>query len=246
MEDISEPDKNVTTYTIHKQTYSDGRAYRYRMSDDAGRLCYIAKRTGLLRPAPTRLVEFFDPDDNLSGRLQPPDLAPWLRASRYELYVGEEEAEAETEVEPQALIKETWNLVDILLLRLPRYQIQMGQNRYVIRGSRYSTHFYEIYDHTGEEEIEETPEVLEDFDVEATEVAEPEEPEEIDVQPLEELEEQFEEQLALARAEENKVGELYRPAAGPSYVIETDAAPLRQAPLVLAAIATLIDMELHS
>jgi len=42
------------------------------------------------------------------------------------------------------------------------------------------------------------------------------------------------------------VGQIQRPTAGPDYIIKTDAAPLRQAPLVLAALAILIDIELHS
>ena len=42
---------------------------------------------------------------------------------------------------------------------------------------------------------------------------------------------------------ETSVGRIYRPKAGPSYVVETDAAPLRQAPTVVAALVILIDLE---
>jgi hypothetical protein len=47
------------------------------------------------------------------------------------------------------------------------------------------------------------------------------------------------------------VGWIQRPTAGPNYVVETDAAPLLQAPdvlirIVLAALVVLIDMELHA
>jgi hypothetical protein len=40
------------------------------------------------------------------------------------------------------------------------------------------------------------------------------------------------------------VGQVQRPAAGPSYVVETDAAPLHQALIALAAVVILIDLEL--
>ena len=35
------------------------------------------------------------------------------------------------------MIRERWRLVDILLLRLPRYEVQLGGYCYVARGSRY-------------------------------------------------------------------------------------------------------------
>ncbi len=182
------------SYEIHKQTYADGQAYRYHVSDGSGHLCYIARPTGMLLPSPTRLVEFFDLDQTPVGRLQPPDVASWRRGTRYEVFVGEK-----TEV-PRAVIQERWRLVDILLLRLPHYDLQLGKYCYVAQGSRYGAHFYEIFRPRGEEEHE---------------------PKKV------------------------KVGQIQQPAAGPSYIIETDAAPLRQAPLVLAALVILIDMELH-
>jgi len=192
------------SYTVHKLTYADGRAYRYQISDDAGNLRYVAEPTGLLLPSPTRLVEFFDLDHNLSGRLQPPDVAPWRRGKRYEIFVGKE-----TE-QPYTVIEEKWGLVDILLLRLPRYEIQLGQHRYVVRGSRYGEQFYEIFRPCEEGDIKETEEDKE------------------------------------ASPKEVKVGQIQRPAAGPSYTVESDAAPLRQALLALAALVILIDMELYS
>ncbi|HEY72886.1 MAG: hypothetical protein DRJ03_29940 [Chloroflexi bacterium] len=209
------------SYTIHKLTYSDGRAFRYHISDEAGNLGYVAERTGMLLPSPTYLVEFFDPDHNPSGRLQPPDVAPWRRGMHYELFVGAEEVE-----EPYAVIQETWRLVDILLLRLPRYEIQLGKHCYIVQGSRYGGQFYEIFlpweDEQALEENEET---------EAVEAAEGELPEE----DKEESE-----------PDKVKVGEIRRPKVGPSYTVEVDAAPLRQSPLALAATVILIDMEVYS
>jgi hypothetical protein len=199
------------SYTIHKQTYSDGRAYCYHISDVSGNLRYVAERTGMLIPSPTRLVEFFDPGHNLAGRLQPPDVAPWQRGTHYEVFVGQEAEE------PYAVIEERWGLVDILLLRLPRYEVQLGKHYYVVRGSRYGERFYEIFRPLEEEERGDE--------------------EEVDEERAEEDED---------RPKETKVGEIERPTAGPSYTVESGAAPLRQALLVLAALVILIDMELYS
>jgi len=255
VEDILETPKNVTTYTVHKLTYSDGRAYRYHVSDDADNVRYVAERTGMQLPSPTRLVEFFDPEHNPSGRLQPPATVPWLRGTRYEIFVGEE-----TE-EPYAVIQERWGLVDILLLRLPHYEVEFGKHRYIVRGSRYGARFYGIF-RPPEEDEEETAEGKEELEVEAAEPTEEdeeetaEEKEELEVRVAEPTEKAEEYPTDKETGEDDageekkfkgvKVGEIRRPAAGPSYIIEVEAAPLRQALLVLAALAILIDMEQFS
>jgi hypothetical protein len=237
VEDASAPQQHATAYTIHKLTYADGRAYRYPISDETRQIRYVAERTGMLLPSPTRLVEFFDPDHNLAGRLQPPDVLPWLRVMCYELFVGEE-----TE-EPHAMIQEQWRLVDILLLRLPRYELQLGKHRYIIRGSRYGAHFYEIFRprEEGEEaEEEEAKEAEGAEDAEATEEVE-EEP-----QSAEARQDEGDEEEEGKKPKAVKVGQIERPAAGPSYIVEAEAAPLRQSPLVLAALVILIDVEQFS
>lgn len=201
-------------YVIDKLTYSDGRAYRYNILDEDGELRYVAERTGMLLPTPTTLVEFFDPDHNPSGRLQPPDVAPWRRAARYEVFIGEQL------LEPHVVIRERWRLVDILLLRLPRYEIELGRCRYGARGSRYGTYLYEILRARAEGEWVE--------------------------EEMGEDEEEMQAHGGESRSREVKVGQIQRPTAGPSYVVETIATPLRQAVLVLASLVILIDMEMHS
>jgi len=203
------------SYAIHKQTYAEGQAYRYHLLDEAEHLRYVAERTGLLLPSPTRLVEFFDPDHNPVGRLQPPDTAPWQRGKRYEVFICNEGEEAE---EPHAVIREQWGLVDVLLLRLPCYEVQLGEYRYIAQGSRYGERFYEIFRLRGEGGADEET----GADEEIGEDEEGHEPQEM------------------------KVGQIQRPTIGPDYIVETDAAPLRQAPLVLAALVILIDMDLCS
>jgi hypothetical protein len=204
-------------YAIHKLTYSDGRAYRYHVSNMAGHLCYVAEHTSMLLPCPPRLIKFFDPDQNPVGRLQPPDVLSWQHETRYELFVGE------TAEKPRAVIQEQWRPVDILLLQLPHYELQLGKYRYVARGSRYGIHFYEIFRPHGKENSDEKragKETEKNAEMEAKEKG--------------------------PRPKEVKVGEIQCPTSGPSYILETNAAPLRQAPLVLAALVILIDIELHS
>jgi hypothetical protein len=208
---------------IHKQTYSGGRAYRYRVLDEAGQLCCVAEPTGLQLPTPTRLVEFFDSEHELVGRLLPTDVASWRRVKCYELFVAREAEE------PCAVIREWSRLVDVLLLRLSRYEVQLGQDCYVIRGSRYGQRFYEIFRARGggAEEVDEG---------------------QVDEVRVDEGVEQGEEAEAAGRRaskpRETRVGQVQRPAAGPSYVVETDAAPLHQALIALAAVVILIDLEL--
>jgi hypothetical protein len=229
---------------IHKLTYADGHAYRYLISDGDRQLKYIAKRTGMLLPGQTRLTEFFDPTDNLVGRLQPPDVAPWLRAKAYEIYIGEEE-------EPIAVIREHWQMVDILLLRMPRYEVHFGEHHYIVEGSRYDTdHFYGIFileekEEPPPEKVEAAPDFLESEETEESTTGPEIEPEEIeDIQTLDELiAEDIEEETEPKR---EQVGQIECPSAGPSYIVETDAEPLRQTPLILAALVALIDMEKHS
>lgn len=211
------------SYTIRKLTYSDGRAFRYHVLDDADNLRYVAERSGMFLPSPTYLVDFFDPDHNPSGRLQPPDVAPWRRGKHYEVFVGAEE-------EPYAVIQETWRLVDILLLRLPRYEVQLGEYRYIVQGSRYGGRFYEIFSprEEGSDENEETDAVSAELD------------------SAFDLTEKEAEETGEEKKSGEKVGQISRPTAGPSYTVESDAAPLRQAPLVLASLVILIDMEMHT
>ena len=218
------------SYAIHKQTYSGGQAYRYHVKDEAGNLCYVAEPTGLLLPTPTRLIEFFDPDRQPVCRIQPPDSTSWHGTKHYRICVGE------AAEEPYAVIRECFRLVDLLLLRLPRYEVQLGQHGYVVRGSRYGECFYGIFrareeesggedqDQASGEGVDEERAGGETTESQATAAADEE----------------------TAHPTEIRVGQIRRPKAGPSYVVETDAAPLRQALIVLAALVILIDIELNA
>jgi hypothetical protein len=235
---------------VHKQTYADGRAYCYLISGGDRQLRYVAKRTGLLLPGQTRLTEFFDTEERSVGRLQPPKVAPWVRAKNYEVYIGEEAEE------PFAVIRERWRLVDVLLLRMPRYEVHVGEHHYIAEGNRYDPdHFYGIFllgeeEEQPVEELEAAPDFV--LEAEGEKVAEPEveaeEAEEFaDIEGTEALEEIVEGQIEQdTEPEREQVGQIECPTAGPSYVVETEVEPLRQTPLVLAALVALIDMERHA
>jgi hypothetical protein len=258
MDDIPESEASVQESAqesnmfcmIHKLTYADGLAYRYHISDGDRRLRYVAKRTGLLLPGQTRLTEFFDTEDKLVGRLQPPEVPPWSRAENYDVYIGEEAAE------PFAVIREHWRAVDILMLRMPRYEVQIGEHRYIAEGSRYgTTHLYGLFLMGEEDEESQLEEELIELEPEwvTREAAGGSEPEKEGQETEEwpESEGSIEEIIQESAAEEVKpervqVGQIQCPAAGPSYIVETEAEPLRQTPLVLAALVALIDMEQHS
>ena len=202
------------SYGIQKETYAGQRAYRYHISDESGQVCYLAEPTGLLLPNPTHLVEFFDCDHRPVGCLRPLDVFLWRGEKRYGLFVDEGDEE------PYAIIQERARLVDMLLLRLPRYEVQLGEYHYVARGSRYGEHFYEIFCPQGGE--------TEEGGGDLAQVEQGAEPD--GEMPM--------------RSDEVKVGQIRRPTAGPSYVVEIDAAPLCQALTMLAALVILIDLEL--
>ena len=131
------------------------------------------------------------------------------------------------------MILERWRLVDILLLRLPCYTVQLGEYRYIARGSRYGERIYEIFCPFVE------PEASGDEERVDGQIGQREEAERTEGQGTEECEEE-------PQTHEAKVGQIEKPVAGPSYVVEADAAPLRQAPIVLAALVILIDTELYA
>jgi hypothetical protein len=228
-------------FTIDKLTYADGLAYRYHIRDEEGELLYIADRSGMLLPSPTRLVEFFDPGRNLAARLQPPDLLPWQRATRYEVLVGDE-------TEPYALVHERLSLVDLLLLRMPRYTVEIGEHRYSGRATRYGARLCELAAAPDEEQEERRSGELEG-DQEAD--AEGEASDEVEVAPLEQLVATDEDaEPEPEAAEQHALAAVERPPSGAGYLVtveeEEEAAPLREDLLALASLAILIDVELFS
>jgi hypothetical protein len=230
------------SYGIYKQTYADSRAYRYQIVSEGDQVCYLAEPTGLLLPNPTRLVTLFDADHAPIGRIEPSVSPRWRRGGEYVLLLEERE-------EPLVVVEECWGLVDLILLRLPRYVLHLWERTYVARGSRYGERLYEIFlppEGWEEEPVVEELEGVEGLGLEIGDLVEAEGPEaELVMEGLDE----DEMREALAEIVRNRwgepVGEVRRPARGPSYVVEAEAASLRQTPLVLAALVILVDMHLH-
>ena len=200
-------------YGIYKQTYGGQEAYRYRIVDNADRLRYLAEPSDVFLPNQDRLVTFFDPDHDPIGWLALPQYptGPWN--GLYDLFLGDIE-------QPRATIEEQWGLVDMILLRLPRYVLHVGTRAYTFLGSRYGERLYEIFlPAEGDEGLVESGNLDE---------------------------EGMKEALQAARERWGEpVGEIVRPTRGPSYAVETEAAVLRQSPLLLASLVVVVDMLLY-
>lgn len=218
---------------VYRETYSENQVYRYRITDEADQVQYLAEPTGATLPNPTRLVTLFDADHVAVGRLEPSPVSPWRLCGEYTLVLEGRE-------EPLAVIEERWNLVDLILLRLPRYVLHLEGSSYVARGSRYRERLYEIFPYSPEEEQESLGRALESLEealVESGQVeAQAEEREEAQLRrALEEVVQSWGEPL----------GAIVRPVRGPNYVVEMGAPALEEAPLVLAALVVIVDAHLR-
>ena len=137
-------------YAVHKLTYSEGRAYRYQVVDEAGRVQYLAEPTGLFLPDPTRQVTLFDAEGRALARLDPTPTPPWRWTRVYHLRLEGEEG-------VWATLEERWTLVDRILLRLPTYTVRFGQYVYRARLQRYGEPFGELIEPLPEEREAEPP-----------------------------------------------------------------------------------------
>lgn len=126
------------TFGVRKLTFSEGRAYRYVITDDAGAVCGTVEPTGLSLPEPSRLLTLFDAEGQPVGRLEPAPFSPWWWTRHYALLLDGEET-------PRALIEECWTMVDRILLRPPSYVIHIGTEQYLAHGSHYGERFYEMF-----------------------------------------------------------------------------------------------------
>jgi len=213
------------SYEIYRETYSEHQVYRYQVTDGTAQICCSAEPTGLLLPNPSRMVTLFDADYEPLGRVEPPPPSVRRWGGTYTVRLGEAE-------EPQAAIEEQWTLVDLILLRLPDYLIHLGDETFVARGSRYGQSLYEIFRYHGQEEAAE-----EEMPPGAGPTASMDE---------EEMRRVLEEEVVDSQLREKPVGYILRPERGPSYIVDTEEASLRQAPWLLTALVILVDLHLHS
>jgi hypothetical protein len=212
-------------YAIRKQTYAGGQAYRYHVYHVLGdederseQLRYVVEPPPFLPPSPTRPILFLAPDDRPAGCVRPTRSVEesLIGGEQHEIFIG---AEATA---PRAVIQVQQRLVDVILLRLPCYEIRLGQYRYIAQGNRYDygSSFYELFRLQAGEEARP---ILE-RQAPAGETDETEEP----------------------PPPRPKAGWIERPPSGPNYIVEAEAAPLRQSPLTLAALVILLDMHLSA
>ncbi len=209
--------------SVYKELFSERMAYRYRVADEAGKVCYIVEPTGLFLPNPSRLITLFDADHRPVGRIDPPETSFWSLGGTYRVFL-------EGQGEPALVVTEQWEMVDLILLRLPRYVFTWEGVRYIARGSRYGERFYEIFPYPPEADRRPT---------EGGEEAEPTaiSPADLDTGALQEAAERE------TRAWGEAVGAILRPIRGPYYVVEGGAA-LATAYLPLTVLVILADMHL--
>ncbi|MBC7227919.1 MAG: hypothetical protein H5T61_11925 [Thermoflexales bacterium] len=208
---------------VYKASFSEHQVYRYRITDEADQTLYLAEPTGFFLPNPTREVTLLGPNREFLGRVEPPDPSRWPWGGEYAVVLEGQES-------PLAVITEQWELVDMLLLRLPRYLFQWEGASYIARGSRFGERFYEIFPYAPEarEEAESAA-----ADLGMVDVAE------LDLARLEEVAEKEERRWG------EPVGVIQRPPSGPHYQAEVWASPLQGAPLLLGVLVILADLHLQ-
>ncbi len=203
---------------VYKESFSEHQVYRYRITDEADQTLYLAEPTGLFLPHPTRQITLFGPDREPLGRVEPPDPSRWPWGGEYTILLEGRET-------PLAVVAEQWELVDMLLLRLPRYLFQWEGVSYIARGSRFGERFYEIFPYS--------PDTEEGADTGTIDVAE------LDVGRPEEMAEKEERRWG------EPVGLIQRPPRGPHYQAEVWTSPLQDAPLLLSVLVILADLHIQ-
>lgn len=207
---------------VYKETFSELQVYRYRVTDEANRTLYLVEPTGLFLPNPTLEITVWDADRTPIGRIEPPDPSQWPWGGTYTVVLEGQEA-------PLVIIQEQWEMVDLLLLRLPRYLFRWEGQSYIARGHRFGEQFYHIFPSPppSGETGQEVPGGV------------PADAAELDLEKLEEVAEQ----------EISKWGEpagvIRRPVRGPHYQAEAWAPPLQKAHLLLTALVVLADLHLQ-
>lgn len=206
---------------VYKETFSERQVYRYRVTDEDDRLLYLVEPTGFFLPNPTRQVTLLDADGLPVGRIEPPEQFRWPGGGDYTVVLEEQET-------PLVVITEQWELVDLLLLRLPRYFFQWDGNPYIARGNRFGERFYEIFSYSPEP----VEAASEDIGVDAL-------PADLDPAKLQEVAEKE------VRHWGEPIGAIWRPPRGAHYLAEFWAPPLQNVPLLLTVLIVLADLHLQ-
>jgi len=124
-------------YHLYRDAFSEVYTYRYRLTDvDEALLLKATWPATHAGPHPDKIMLQNAQEAHVAD-LHWQDRS-WWRGDRFELRGADNR--------PVALIEEQWNIVDRMLLHLPRYQIHLPDgNRLETRGSRYGERFYELF-----------------------------------------------------------------------------------------------------
>jgi hypothetical protein len=202
-------------YQIYKATYSNGRAYRYHVTDEGGEIQFLVEPTGKFLPTPTRLMTLFDPDACPVGRVEPAPASPWCWIRDYGV---------ELRSETVGRIEECWTSVDRILLRLPCYLVTTAEETLTAYGRRYGDLFYEVYLPPAKEE------------------ALPHHP--LDFETVDELD-ALQAQAEPLEDRGERIGEIRRLPSRASYEIDTSEEIPRPIPILLVVVGILADIHIN-
>ncbi len=125
-------------YHLYRDAFSEVYTYRYRLTDSNGKLIlsatWLPPGEGIQPPR----IFFRDGKRRRVAHLDW-ESRQWWQGDRFLLYLEEDS-------KPILIIEEVWNMVDRLLLKMPRYRLRLPDGNVLeARGNRYSEHFYEIF-----------------------------------------------------------------------------------------------------
>jgi hypothetical protein len=137
-------------YHLHRDAFSEVYTYRYRLTDADEKLALQATWPSIHATKRPERISFENAEERRLAWLTWQDRS-WWRGDRFEL--------CDLEGKLISLFEEHWNVVDRLLLHLPRYRITLPDgNALETRGSRYGECFYELFVLPADVSKEKTPE----------------------------------------------------------------------------------------
>lgn len=137
-------------YHLYRDAFSEVYTYRYRLTDVEETLVLQATWPSIHATKQPERITFENAEERRFAQLTWQDRS-WWRGDRFELH--------DLKGQRISVFEERWNVVDRLLLHLPRYRITLPDgNALETRGSRYGECFYEIFVLPADISREETPE----------------------------------------------------------------------------------------
>lgn len=124
-------------YHLYRDAFSEVYTYRYRLTTDDDALIIQATWPGGQATKQPERIFLKNAQEEQVAQLRWQDRS-WWRGDRFELYDAEDRL--------VSVFEERWNVVDRMLLHLPRYRFTLSDGKVLeTRGSRYGERFYEIF-----------------------------------------------------------------------------------------------------